>query len=413
MEERLIMRCGENIGNVLLNIAQEYIKNGNSQKALETYTKSFHGFTEDLVIELLKNKYVLITSEDGLSVNVDNSEDLLLSNKENIYNWQSIFQRSIKELSELSQSLKQIKTEFETKIHYSILDYDIKSDVFKYFGSLETTGVHNIAAKLIADRGFSDLCSNEENIWQRLCSNYENCRSEKYETALYLVVSYVKGIRQLHKSYKSIYNMYRFLINWDFIKVPPFFEVIIENVLEILNDFGNTSCGYYHPLCDEFIKIYKKDIHSDILKTELGKEFCTHGILEKNIMDGYDAGWLSPDGRFYGDNGSVSSMIHLRLSEKLTNQDLNGERVLEKQGWLKIHWNEVYGSFQLLGDFDNKLGLKYCPTETQIKMICNYADKFYKGILHTRPQIVKKDDGISTYKLRQMDNIALNDIFGF
>ena len=380
---------------------------------METYTKSFHGFTEDLAIKLLKNKYVLITSEDGLSVNVDNSEDLLLDNKKSIYDWQGLFQRSTKELSELSQSLKQIKTEFETKIHHSILDYDIKSDVFKYFGSLETIGVHNIAAKLIAGQGFANLHSNGENVWQRLCSNYENSRSEKYETALYLVVSYVKRIRQLHKSYISIDNMCRFLINWDFIKVPPFFESIIEDVLEILNDFSNTSYGYYHPLCDEFIKSYKEDIHNDILKTEPGKEFCTHGILEKNIMDGYDAGWLSPDGRFYGDNGLVSSMIHLRLSEKLTNQDLNGERVLEEQGWLKIHWNEIYGSFQLLGDFDNKLGLKYCPTEIQIKMICDYADKFYKGILHTCPQIIKKDDGISTYRLRQMDNIALNDLFRF
>ena len=29
-------------------------------------------------------------------------------------------------------------------------------------------------------------------------------------------------------------------------------------------------------------------------------------LLRKNILDGYDAGWLSPDGEFYGDVGEVS-----------------------------------------------------------------------------------------------------------
>lgn len=35
------------------------------------------------------------------------------------------------------------------------------------------------------------------------------------------------------------------------------------------------------------------------------------------ITEGYDAGWLSPDGDFYGLNGSVGNMLHLNIAERL------------------------------------------------------------------------------------------------
>lgn len=34
------------------------------------------------------------------------------------------------------------------------------------------------------------------------------------------------------------------------------------------------------------------------------------------IIEGYDAGWLSPDGDFYGLNGSVGNMLHLNIAER-------------------------------------------------------------------------------------------------
>ena len=86
---------------------------------------------------------------------------------------------------------------------------------------------------------------------------------------------------------------------------------------------------------------------------------------------------------------------------------------LESHGWIKIHHAEVYGSF--IGRKDEEptkdFPYAYCPTDIQIKMICNYADKFSHGNIYTRPQIVKHTEPISTYKLRQMDEIKLHEIF--
>ena len=45
----LHMRIGNQLGEILLQTAQEKIKNGECQKAIELYTESLHGFTEAII----------------------------------------------------------------------------------------------------------------------------------------------------------------------------------------------------------------------------------------------------------------------------------------------------------------------------------------------------------------------------
>ena len=68
------MKLGDNLGEILLEIAQTAIQEGNPEKAVSTYTESLIGFTEDYVIKLLKNEYVLATSKDGVSVELTDWE---------------------------------------------------------------------------------------------------------------------------------------------------------------------------------------------------------------------------------------------------------------------------------------------------------------------------------------------------
>ena len=155
-----------------------------------------------------------------------------------------------------------------------------------------------------------------------------------------------------------------------------------------------------------------------------------YGVLKRNILDGYDAGWLSPDGEFFGMNGETREMIHLRIAEKLYNIDtkygaqmhkdgvkkIGGidlpEHWLEKHGWIKIHCQDCYGSF--IGDKD-WTEYPYCPTAIQVKLICEYADKHYKGKFYTEADAfgrISHTEPYSTYKVRQMDEIMLHNIFG-
>jgi hypothetical protein len=240
----------------------------------------------------------------------------------------------------------------------------------------------------------------------------------------------------LHKEYMNFENTYLFLVENEFIKKPSRIEHMIEIAVEVLWKFSDTSTGYYHPLCNTGLYEYKEKLSDDLVKTKFGKEFAQNGILKKDIMDGYDAGWLSPDGEFYGADGETSAMIHMNLAEQIFNAPCNiyavrmtkdgvstmsgiesPEYWLEKHGWIKIHHDDCYGAFIGHRNEEPTLDYPYAynPTDIQIKMICNYADKFYGGKFYTEANVFGRDvhpDPYSTYAVRQMDDLKIHEIFG-
>lgn len=412
MKGFLNMRIGQNLGSILLDISQSAIEQGDVNRAIETYTKSFVGFNEEYVIKLLKNECVLITCQDNVSVNMTDEIELRSNNKDNIRDWDFWLKNRLSEMMDICHTLVDIERNFEKKVHSDILNYDICAPVKEYFGFLyKKVGIYNIAAKLIAGDGFANLYSNGENTWSKLCDNVERDDALKYEYALYFIVKYIDCIRLLHKAYINFAKSCLFLFEHNMAQRPVFFEDKVEYIIDKLVDFADTTKGYYHPMCNTKLYEYKNMIDDDILSTSWGKEFRKFHIIEKNIMDGYDAGWLSPDGKFYGENGTTSSMIHIRIAEKLKCGDIDGDRRLEEEGWIKIHGNEVYGSFIGYVNPRSDFPYQYSPTEIQIKMVCDYIDKFHNGKLHTQPQIVRVTEPVSTYRLRQMDKIKLHDIF--
>ena len=95
------------------------------------------------------------------------------------------------------------------------------------------------------------------------------------------------------------------------------------------------------------------------------------------------------------------------------------EQWLSSHGWVKIHHNDCYGSFIGKRNPDERtpeFPYHYCPTKIQVKMICDYADKFYKGKFYTEANCFGRDyhpDPFSTYKVRQMDEFKLHEIFSY
>ena len=404
--DKLNIRIGKNIGTILLEIAQTAIKDGNPQKAIDTYTKALNGFTEEYAVKVLKNDYVLVT--DGEVVSLTDSESERISNKGNITDWNFWFERKLEYMTEICKSLNSIEKQFER--YGNILDFNITIPIKNYFGLelAKKVGLDDIVAKLIV----GEKCGKEDNdVWDELCSNVKCEQAKMHEMELYLIAKYVDNIRILHKEYMAFAKVYEFLLNNGLADRPLFFEKNLEFPIKKLCIFSDTKNGYYHPICNAKLSEYKKQIIDDVNSTPLGNEYMRIGIVEKNIMDGYDAGWLSPDGKFYGENGPTSNMIHLSIAECLKKNNLNGDRELENEGWIKIHDDEVYGCF--IGELkpSSDFPFAYCPTEIQVKMICDYIDKYHNGKLYTRPKIVETTDVISTYELRQMDKVMLHKLF--
>ena len=449
-KETLHMKVGENLGAIMLEICQTNISKGDIQKGLDVYLKGLHGFTMEYVLMLLKNQAVLVTDEDGEGVNLTDDPEVLSMNTHNILNWEWIISQKIATMQRIHESLLLTEKEFRKFYKGDIEDYSIIEMMLRYFTSdqLKQIGLHTIAARILGSPD-GKICdkgnSNPTSIWERVEDKIEYGRDEdgnysddisKYELVLYFTVKYNKLMKMLHKEYMASENLYFFLTENGFIERPNMIELMLENIIATLMEFTDTGKGYYHPLCNEGLYRYKEQLHDDLLKTKIGNEYAKNGIIQKNIMDGYDAGWLSPDGEFYGANGETSALIHMNLAEQIFNAPTNKYAVrmmndgvsifgsgdqpdywLEKNGWIKIHHNEIYGSF--IGERDPEKRTKdfpytYCPTEIQIKMICDYADKFYGGKFLTEASCIgwKKDPEVTTYKVRQMDEFKLHETFG-
>lgn len=452
--ETLHMRVGPLIGEHLLEIAQSNILKGDVEYAMSVYPTAF-GMQKEHALMILKNQAVVVTDEDGEGVSLKDDPKLIADNAHNILDWELIIENRQKDIYNMLYTIHKTANNFMKYYNGNIENYSILDMMSRYFNNeqLKSIGKHNIAARIcgnseckICDKG----SSNPWSIWTRLEGQVETYLADideygesdmsyppaKWEIILYLTVRYNKLIRMLHKEYVNFENTYLFLVENEFIKKPSRIEHMIEMAVEVLWKFSDTSTGYYHPLCNTGLYEYKEKLSDDLVKTKFGKEFAQNGILQKDIMDGYDAGWLSPDGEFYGADGETSAMIHMNLAEQIFNAPCNiyavrmakdgvsimggiesPEYWLEKHGWVKIHHDDCYGAF--IGHRNEEptpdYPYAYNPTDIQVKMICNYADKFYGGKFYTEANALGRithTEPYSTYAVRQMDDLKIHEIFG-
>ena len=439
--ETLHMRVGPLIGEHLLEIAQSNILKGDVEYAMSVYPQAF-GMQKEHALMILKNKAVVVTDEDGEGVSLRDDPKLIADNAHNILDWELIIENRQKDIYNMLYAIHKTANDFMKLYNGNIENYSILDMMSRYFNDeqIKSIGLHNIAARMIGspdgkicDRGNS----NPTSVWERIeyAMETEDNDLSKWEKILFYTVHYNKLIKMLHKEYMNFENTYLFLVENEFIKKPSRIEHMIEMTVEVLWKFSDTSTGYYHPLCNTGLYEYKEKLSDDLVKTKFGKEFAQNGILQKDIMDGYDAGWLSPEGEFYGADGETSAMIHMNLADKIFDAPTNKYAVqmardnvdkfggndgpdywLEKHGWIKIHHNDIYGSFiGHKGEEPTKdFPYAYCPTEIQIKMICDYADKFYGGKFYTEANAFGRSrhkDPFTTYAVRQMDEIKLHEIF--
>ena len=442
----LHMKIGSLIVEQLLNICQENILKGNIDYAMNIYPKAF-GMNDEHTFMILRNEAVVVTNDDHESISLTDLENERETNANNIYDWNLIMTHKIESLKNLYKSLIDVKHDFDRFYYKNIIDYSIPDMMEKYFSKEELShfGIYNIAAGIIGSKDcrlHNNQYDNPQNKWDMFEDKfygYEDISESdtaNWEKILFLTVRYNKLIKMIHKEYISFEKTYLFLVENKFIEKKLFIEETIENILSLLFEFADTSKGYSHPMCNTGLYDYKRNLLDDLLKTEYGKEYGRNGILKKDIMDGYDAGWLSPSGEFYGGNGDTSSMIHMNIAEQIfkgNNEYANKmnkdgvsewggsnspEYWLEKNGWVKIHHNDCYGSF--IGERNPEdrtpdFPYAYNPTEIQIKMICDYADKFYGGKFYTEANAMGRmfhTEPFSTYKVRQMDEFKIHETFG-
>lgn len=204
-----------------------------------------------------------------------------------------------------------------------------------------------------------------------------------------------------------------------FVKVSEVYEVIVwmcdalntsralfsDSVLRVRAILDSLACS--DPEVEASIRKqdFQKQRLSEFMENEMKIEEYHKTELEPvEITEGYDAGWLSPDGEFYGLNGSTENLLHLNIAERLlaskkipVKEMRNPDRWLEENGWVKVHHDWILFS----GSFYGKT-----LTEAQIEKLYRYGQVCHRGVL----RLGTAQTQITAVRLRATEPLMLNKL---
>jgi hypothetical protein len=135
---------------------------------------------------------------------------------------------------------------------------------------------------------------------------------------------------------------------------------------------------------------YKGKESDDLVDTYIKSQqeidnITSKGIEPVDILNGYNAGYLSQDGVFYGMNGTIANMIHIQIGDALFEKGLISphyknriDSFFEENGYAKIHGNRIlYAGYDL-----HVRGIAVIPMSLkQQKIIAEYIEKIHSGVL--------------------------------
>ena len=357
---------GEDLGLRLMEIAQEHLTEGNNPvKALKTITESLQGCPTDLAVRILKGEMVLpvdvesqqVICQDRIAGEHDRFPKIdpcywITKRKENIeYHGENLI-AGFKELQ------KQIRINDR---HVNLnLSYDA---IFKFVSGTDQDMLDYLRDNYYEVDAIANLIE----------------ATKKY---IEFSMSIISTMDWMLKSFNE-FSDNKLFVEYNGMKGDS--SQMLTDVMSVMKetmsfDFDLRECAEH----DDVTKYIDAVREIDAI--------VESGIEPVDIMDKYNAGWLSPDGVFYGLRGEIANMLHIQIADALVEKgiiplkDEHGDNVegaladqwLEQNGWVKIHEDSVnFG-----GCLNDKMGKKNINiTNVQAKMIYEYISVHYNGIV--------------------------------
>lgn len=364
MEGGLTFTIGKGFGRMLTNIAWEKLTDKlNPREAVELITKSLPGCTEGMAVDILDGKIIL--REDELTQEVlgesgpggrfnDWIRGQRIHLEEEAKEWVEVLER-------LRQTIADAGGKFEFTVRYPELVSYISGDT---------------------DAGILD--------------NPHSGTVEQIKGA-------IEGANDFFAKVEEVYGV----IVWmcDALNISR--VLFSDSVLRVRTIIDSLMCS--DPEVEASIRKqdFQKQRLSEYMENEMKiEEYHKTELKPVEIIEGYDAGWLSPDGEFYGLNGSTGNLLHLNIAERLlaskkipVKEMRNPDRWLEENGWVKIHHDWILFS----GSFYGKT-----LTEIQIDKLYHYGNVCHKGVL----LLGTSQEPITATRLRATEPIMLNKLLG-
>ena len=356
--ESLHFTLGENAGKMLMEVAQEtLIYSLNPEKALSTIKDTLIGCPEQLALEVLVGQKVIIVNDDQVSVSVvergsGHSDYPSLDPVK----WSDERKKRLSEdAGQLADELFDVMKEISEQNGH----YEVSIDILDYVRQYESGNLRSFLDEIrdypeidrvfgiiAVSRNFTHECYGALNVFRFLASHYDShiaCDTDEIESLLSLIVN------------RS--NM-----------------LLTSNLNAIT---AAVTVGM--PGKDNQLERYVESALS-IQKT------IENGIKPVQIIHKYDAGWLSPNGEYYGLNGEIANMLHIQIADALQEIGIvpknidghNPDSWLSRHGWVKIHHDHILYD----GYYQAAFGMELIPlTDIQIKQIALYGNTCYGGVL--------------------------------
>ena len=360
---------GEQLGELLTNIGREHLTcNYDLSKSLLVFVESLH-MPVHMVFGVLTGDIVLVANTEDNSINAMSREAY-----QNEYGNDYPIEKF-----DIPKWLKEqyIEIEHTAKKLFTVLkSYDYFSNKLEKKGQKYIAIDWHAIISFLNDEnvdGIVESIKSDDEIYNmisiiRIVRSFLE-KSYKFEKLLTTILLYSKEISYITKNSESKLDFSPYH------KLPP--KVI--KLQTLLNTFLSTEVFYdksYELTEDE--KLDEYILNQKIIDEELSK-----GIKPVNILENYSAGWLSPDGDYYGLNGDIANLLHNQIADALfeigvipnteENKD-NPDYWLSNNGWIKIHGDWIL--------YDGYFSEPEIPiTKKQIEALTKYGQTCHKGKL--------------------------------
>lgn len=389
-------RIGANFGIMLAELGQEMLfYEMDTEKAIKVYKDSLVGITDEQIYPLLNCNMVLtVDIENQLCDIVERNETHIdypnpINLLEFITNKTKDFVKAVYEIRPVFKRIM-YTTDNRKKI-----DIEIPiSNIIKYI-------------------------YNDNHNYNELISDYIDFEEEFgelesvikiYKDTMYHGLKFI----QLCKFLDKIYSLGIYSLITDNIVTEQSYDLRAEldclyNYLTSMQSdlIGYCTDDFHEELKDDELKTYFQSMkeNNKILSTE---------IEPVNIYDKYDAGWLSPEGEFYGLNGHIANMLHITIAEALQRKgvipddETNQSLWLDENGWVKIHHDNI--NFGTYAHSTMKFKKPKFMTNKQIDIVYRYGQTLCSGLLKIG-YLLQPMSAVKFQMLAEADSEKLYELF--
>ena len=347
-------RVGEDAGILLMNIAVEHlIYNYNPLQALRTLTESLMGCPTDIAVKILKGDLVLPVDVQTQQVVCQERQKVIHDRFPRIDPMYYLKSRSANIALHggyLLEGFQALQKQISKNNRILSIDFNYE-DLFKF------------------------IAGDNEVILDTLRDNQE---IDEISSLFEVTKRFIEETLKTKSTMEWIINTFE---DCDLITSKNYISEVSDTLADIVYELNKTlKLDFILEMPEDNVQKY---IDSAIEIDAIVKQ----GIVPVDIMSNYSAGWLAPNGDYYGLNGQIANMLHIQISDALLESGVipedyspavNPDAWLEQQGWVKIHDSNVH----FAGCLNSVQGLKNVNiTKVQLKKIYEYICLCHGGTM--------------------------------